>query len=66
MISRKALPKGTLPLKLGNTQKVLTLAGTMKTNEMVKLRNLKLSEFDKDCCIDKYEALILTRTVSIT
>ena len=48
MISRKALPKGALHLKLGNTQKVSTLAGTMKTNEMVKLRNLKLPEFDKN------------------
>jgi hypothetical protein len=48
MISRKALPKGITPLKLGNTMNVSTLAGTMKTNEMVKLRNLKLPEFDKN------------------
>ena len=58
MISRKALPRGALPLKLGNTQKVSTLAGTMKTNEMVKLRNLKVPEFDKNYWVDEQKALI--------
>ena len=58
MISRKALPRGALPLKLSNTQKVSTLAGTMNTNEMVKLRNLKLPEFDKNRRIDEQKALV--------
>ena len=57
IISRKALPKGALPLKLGNTQKVSTLAGTMKTNEMVNLHKLKLPEFDKNHRADKQKAL---------
>ena len=67
MIIRKALPKGALPLKLGNTQKVSTLTGTMKTNEMVKSRNLKLPEFYKNCCIYKQKALLLfIRNVGMT
>ena len=45
-------------MKLGNTQKVSTLAGTTKTNEMMKLRNLKVPDFDKNRRIDEQKALI--------
>ena len=61
MISRKASPKGVLPLKMGNTQKVSTTSGIMETNEMVKLRDLKLPEFDKNRRINKQKALIFDK-----
>ena len=64
MISRKALPKGAI-LKLGNTQNVSTLAGTMKTNEMVKLHDLKLSEFNKNHCIDEQKTLTFDQKVDM-
>ena len=58
MSSRTALPKGALPLKPRNTQNISTLAGTMKIDEMIKLRNVKLPEFNKNCRIDEQNALI--------
>ena len=48
IISQKALTKDTIPKVLANTKNVNTLAGTMKTDEMVHLRNLKLPKFDKN------------------
>ena len=33
----------------------------MKTNEVVKLRKLKLPKSDKNCCIDKQKALIFAQ-----
>jgi hypothetical protein len=48
MIGQNALPERIMPVRLGTTQHISTVAaGTMKTTEMVKLRNLKLPEFDK-------------------
>ena len=58
MISRKVLPKDTIPKVLSNTKNVSTLAGTMQTKEMVHLRNLKLPEFDKNRRIDEQKALV--------
>jgi hypothetical protein len=48
VISQKALPEVTVPTKLVNTKNVTTLAGTMKTNEMVHLHSIKFPKFDKN------------------
>ena len=58
LISRKALPKGIKPTPLADTKDVTTLAGTIQTKEMVHLRGLKLTKFDKKQTIDVQKALI--------
>ena len=67
MIGQNALPKSTMPVRLGTTQHVSTVAaGTTKTTEMVKLRNLKLPEFDKKCHISEPKALSFGQNIGIT
>ena len=38
----------------------------MRTNEMLKLCNLRLLEFDKNCHIDKQKALFFTKNIDMT
>ena len=47
MIHRRPLPASAEPTKLTNTKTMSTLAGKLKTTEVVKLRKIKLPEFDK-------------------
>ena len=48
LVNKKIVPELARPAKLNKGIKVKTIAGTMKTSEMVKLRNLQLPEFDKN------------------
>ena len=47
MITKQALPKQAQLIPLKQVQKVITLAGTMKTSNLVNLRDIRLPEFDK-------------------
>mgnify|MGYP000853753065 FL=1 len=48
LISKKALPRGTSLVPLKEAKKVTTLAGSMQTSQLVTLRDLRLSKFDKN------------------
>ena len=62
MISRQVLSKRAILWRLGNKQNVSTLLGTMKTSEMVKLCDLQLTEFDRNCrVVDGQKALIFNQ-----
>ncbi len=58
MIKRSALPKGIITKLLGDTKLVRTLAGHLKTQEVVAMRDLRLPEFDKNRCINQQKVLV--------
>ena len=58
LISRKALPRMAQLIPLTSAKKVITLADSMQTKDMVHLRDLKLPEVDKNRRIDEQKALI--------
>lgn len=58
LIHRRVLPKDLVPHKLGHDKEVNTLAGNMRVSEVVKLRDVKLPEFDKNRTIDEVNALV--------
>jgi hypothetical protein len=58
MIKRSALPKGVIIKVIGDTNLVRTLAGHLKTQEVVMMRNLRLPEFDKNRCINQQKVLV--------
>jgi hypothetical protein len=53
MIGRSALPKGVITKLLGDTKLVRTLAGCLKTQEVITMKDLKFPKFDKNRCIDQ-------------
>ena len=59
LMSRKSLPRGAQLIPLTNAKKVTTLAGSMKTSDMVHLRDLRLLEFNKNRGIDKQKGFVL-------
>jgi hypothetical protein len=58
MIKRSALPKGIITKLLGDTKLVRTLAGCLKTQEVVMIQDLRLPEFDKNRCINQQNILV--------
>jgi hypothetical protein len=58
MIKRSALPKGIITKLLGDTKLVRTLAGCLKMQEVVTMRDLRLPEFDKNRCINQQKVLV--------
>jgi hypothetical protein len=48
MIKRSALPNGIITKLLGDTKLVRTLAGLLKTQEVVTMQDLRLPMFDKN------------------
>jgi hypothetical protein len=58
MIKRSALPKGVITKLLGDTKLVMTLAGCLKTQEVVTMRDLRLPEFDKNRRINQQKTLV--------
>ena len=48
LVNKKIVPKLAQLSRLNNGLKVKTIAGTMETSKMVKLRDLRLPEFDKN------------------
>ncbi len=53
MIKRSALPKDIITKLLGDTKLVRTLAGRLKTQEVVTMQYIRLPEFDKNRCINQ-------------
>jgi hypothetical protein len=58
MIHRSALPKGIITKLLGDTKLVRTLAGCLKTQEIVMMRDLRLPEHDKNRPINQQKVLV--------
>jgi hypothetical protein len=58
MIKRSALPKGVITKVIGDTKLVRTLAGHLKTQEVVMMRDLRLPEFDKNRRINQQKVLV--------
>jgi hypothetical protein len=58
MIKRSALPKGIITKLLGDTKLVRTLAGHLKTQEVVRMHDLRLPEFDKNRHINQQKVLV--------
>jgi hypothetical protein len=54
MIKRSALPKGIIT----KTKLVRTLAGCLKTQEVVTMQDVRLPEFDKNRCINQQKVLV--------
>jgi hypothetical protein len=59
MIKRSALPKGIITQLLGDTKLVRTLAGHLKMQEVVTMRDIRMPEFDKNRCINQQKVLVL-------
>jgi hypothetical protein len=58
MIKRSALPKGIITKLLGDTKLVRTLAGPLKTQEVVTMRDIRLPEIDKNRRINQQKVLV--------
>jgi hypothetical protein len=58
MIKRSALPKEVITKLLGDTELVRTLAGHLKTQEVVTMQNIRLPEFDKNRRINQQKVLV--------
>ncbi len=58
MIKRSALPKGIITKLLGDAKLVRTLAGCLKTQEVVTMQNLRLPKFNKNRHITQQKVLV--------
>jgi hypothetical protein len=58
MIKRSALPKGITTRVIGDTKLVRTLAGHLKMQEVIRMHDLRLPEFDKNRCIKQQKVLV--------
>ncbi len=58
MIKRSALPKGIITKVIGDTKLVRTLAGHLKMQEVITMRNLRLPKFDKNRRINQQKVLV--------
>ena len=58
LINKSALPKGVQGKTLNQSKGMNTLAGKMTVNTMVKLRDLRLPEFNKNMSIESNNALV--------
>jgi hypothetical protein len=57
VIKRSTLPKGIITKLLGDIKLVRTLAGCLKTQEVVTMHKLRLPEFDKNRRINQQKVL---------
>jgi hypothetical protein len=58
MIKRSALPKGIITKLLDDTKLVRTLAGPLRMQEVVMIRDIRLPEFDKNRRINQQKVLV--------
>jgi hypothetical protein len=58
MIKRSALPKRVITKLLGDTKLVRTLAGSLKTQEVVMVQDLRLLKFYKKRHINRQKVLV--------
>jgi hypothetical protein len=61
MIKRSALPKGVITKLLGDTTLVRNLAGHLKTQEVVTMRDLRLPEFNKNRPINQQKVFVFDK-----
>ncbi len=61
MIKRSALPKGIITKLLGDTKLVRTLAGDLRTQEVVTMQDIRLPEFDKNRRINQQKVLVFDK-----
>jgi hypothetical protein len=58
MIKRSALPKRVITKMIGDTKLVRTLAGHLKTQEVVTMHNLRMPQFNKNRRINQQKVLV--------
>jgi hypothetical protein len=58
MIKRSALPKDVITKLLGDTKLVRTLAGHLKTKEVITMQDLRLPKFEKNRRINQQKVLV--------
>ena len=58
LIHKRVLPENTKPQQLAKGKGISTLAGTMRVESVVRLRDIKLPEFDKNRTVDELKALV--------
>jgi hypothetical protein len=58
MIKRSALPKGIVTKLPGDTKLVRSLAGHLKTQEVVTMQDIRLPELNKNRCINQQKVLV--------
>ena len=58
LIKKSVLPHNIIPKKMDNNQKLQTLAGTLEVAEVVKLRDVRLPEFDKNRQINEKNTVV--------
>jgi hypothetical protein len=58
MIKRSALPKGVITKVFGDTKLVRTLAGHLKTQEVVMMQDIRLPEFNESRCINQQKVIV--------
>ncbi len=58
MIKRSALPKGVITKLLVDTKLVRTLAGCLKTQEVVTMQDIRVPEFAYNRCINQQKVLV--------
>jgi hypothetical protein len=58
MIKRSALPKGVITKLIGDIKLVRTLAGCLKMQEVVTMRDIRLPEFNKNRRINQQKVLV--------
>jgi hypothetical protein len=58
MIKRSALPKSAITKLLGDTKLARTLAGCLKTQEVVTMQDTRLPEFNKNRHINQQKELV--------
>ncbi len=61
MIKRSALPKGIITKLLGDTKLVRTLAGFLKTQEVITMRDLRFPKFNKNRLINQQKVLVFDK-----
>jgi len=57
LINKKCLPKACKPCPISQSMMVNTLAGSYQPSAMVKMRNIRLPELDKNRNVDQQKAL---------
>jgi hypothetical protein len=61
MIKRSALPKVVITKLFGDNKLVRTLAGRLKTQEVVTMQDIRLPEFDKNRRINQKKVLVFDK-----
>ena len=65
VIKASTMPDKTVPVDMRQGKRNNTIAGTIDTSQMVKLRNVKLQKNDKNCRIESVKALIFENEYTI-